>query len=176
MASLMVRILVKKPLISMRFLYMRALPLLALSFLLLLPTGCKTTYESDLVVTYFTPFKRNKKRMQKVTPLMKEINERNHTIEDSQQWLAGAYQSLKIQKLNDIPREEYTRYKGYAGKYRRIHIIVHPAYYTFFGDEEQTNQLLFNSIKGLKAAKTKTNQPFSGKNFVDFQKFAGRPR
>jgi hypothetical protein len=138
---------------------------------LLIPFGFKTAFagkaeQSDLVVTFFTPYKISRKEIQKYTRLMKEINTRNAAVEDSQEWLSGSYESFKIKKLNDVPREEYEQYKKYAGKKRRIYIIVHPAYYTFFGEENFLKHPLLKDIEKIQAQASK-REGFPQKNLVE---------
>jgi len=107
----------------------------------------KADYESDLVSTYFSPFKTSRKNMQKYTELMREINERNAAVEDSQAWIGEAYKGIHLRNLINIPKSEYANYKKYAGKKGRIYIIVHPAYYTFFGKGDMTEHPLISEFK-----------------------------
>jgi hypothetical protein len=150
----------------------RVLPLFALSLALLIPFGFETAYagakaeQSDLVSTFFTPYKFSRKQMQKYTRLMKEINARNAAVEDSQEWLTGSYESFKIRKLNSVPRKEYQRYKKYAGKKRRIYIIVHPAYYTFFGEANFLRHPLARDLEKLMVKASK-GEDLPQKNLVE---------
>lgn len=122
--------------------------------------------QSDLVVTFFSPYKSSRKEIGKYTQMMKDINARNAAIEDSQEWIAKSYESFMIRKLNDIPRQEYSRYKKYAGTKSRIYIIVHPAYYTFFGETNLAEHPLITDIEKLKV-NTSNREDFPEKNLVE---------
>jgi hypothetical protein len=134
------------------------LPLLVLVLFLLAPIGAdsasagkkKVEYESDIVSTYFSPYKTSRKSMQKHTDLMRKINERNAAVEDSQKWISDAYKSIKLRKLNNIPKTEYANYKKYAGKGKRLYVIVHPAYYTFFGKGDMSEHPLRRDLEKLQ--------------------------
>lgn len=67
----------------------------------------------------------------KIKKTFERINERNNTVKKSPEWLREAYSGIKINRLNDIPKEEYSSYKKYLYK-GQIYIIVHPGFYTFF--------------------------------------------
>jgi hypothetical protein len=149
----------------------RTLPLFVLSLAFLIPFGVKTAFagkveQSDLVVTFFSPYQSSRKAIGKYTKMMKEINARNAAVEDSQEWIAESYKSFKIRKLNNVPRQEYERYKKYAGTKRRIYIIVHPAYYTFFGEGNLLEHPLAKDIEKLKVDAL-SGEDFPQKNLVE---------
>ncbi len=64
--------------------------------------------------------------------VIRDIDERNHTVEKSDEWLKRAYSGFMIKNLMDISEEDYRDYKRYLHN-GDIYIIVHPAYYVFFG-------------------------------------------
>ena len=73
----------------------------------------------------------NNNELARIKKTFERINERNETIKRSPEWLREAYSGLKIKRLNDIPKEEYSSYKKYLYK-GQLYIIVHPGFYTFF--------------------------------------------
>lgn len=74
---------------------------------------------------------KNDQEAERIKKVFEDIYERNRTLEKSPVWLKEAYSSLKIKRLNDIPKEEFNTYKKYLYN-RNIYIIVHPGFYTFF--------------------------------------------
>jgi hypothetical protein len=146
--------------------FILALALVALSGIETASAGKKGGYESDLVSTFFSPYKSSRKDMQKYTDLMSEINERNAAVEDSQEWIEEAYKGLKIRSLYSIPKEEYSKYAEYAGDNRRIYIIVHPAYYTFFGSGNMASHPLLGELLKLNKVISKGG-PYPEKNLVE---------
>lgn len=96
-----------------------------------LSLGCAQKRMDDLWISLNPKFVKNKKEVLRVSQVVAEINRRNKTIEKSPEWLKEAYDSLKIKRLNDIPKEEYKSYKRFLNG-SGIYIIVHPAFYTFF--------------------------------------------
>lgn len=95
-------------------------------------SGCAhTPLGDDIQLSLKRSKSVDKQEIARVEEVIKEIKERNMTVEKSQEWLKEAYKSLKIKKLNAIPKEEYKNYKEFLGK-ATVYIIVHPAYYIFF--------------------------------------------
>jgi len=111
--------------------------ILYLAAALFLVYGCASTPPVEEIQMSLKPTKTvdNKQKITRVEEVIKKIEERNKTVEDSQEWLKEAYNSIKIKKLNDIPKEEYGNLKKYADN-GRVYIIVHPAYYVFFQNTE----------------------------------------
>ncbi len=84
--------------------------------------------------TYLYPFPKqikSKKGFARIKGVIKDIRERNETVENDPEWIKGAYESLKIENLMDIPEEDFAQYAEYV-RGGRAFIIVHPAFYTFF--------------------------------------------
>lgn len=105
---------------------------------LFLISGCAhTTLPADEIQLSLRPKKSlDKQEIARVEEVIKKITERNKTTEKSQEWLKEAYSSLKIKKLNKIPKEEHGNYKKFMSKNDTIYIVVHPAFYTFFQNTE----------------------------------------
>lgn len=72
------------------------------------------------------------------------VENRNKTIESHPQWRMIASQRIMSRSLEEIPASEYKSFKDYLDD-GVMYIIVHPAYYFFFHDEND----FFTSAKEL---------------------------
>ncbi len=66
--------------------------------------------------------------------VVKKILERNSTVEADRGWISESYQHFRVKDLDDLEEKDYGNYAAYLD-HGNVYIIVHPAYYTFFGDE-----------------------------------------
>jgi len=64
------------------------------------------------------------------------IEERNGTLEDSQEWLREAYLGLNIKRLNDIPAKQYGEFGKFLYK-GEAYIVLHPAFFVFFENDRK---------------------------------------
>lgn len=105
------------------------------------------------------PRGKNKKWISRVNKTVKNINERNQTVEDSAEWLMKAYSGIGLRNLRDIPREEYEKYAK-AARLKEAYIIVFPAYYVFFENS-------------MRLTTKKDAETYSPKNLVErfYEKF-----
>ncbi|OGW28066.1 MAG: hypothetical protein A2X59_03165 [Nitrospirae bacterium GWC2_42_7] len=104
--------------------------------LLVFFTGCMPEVKTDIPLE--TPVKNKAERQQerlRIKEVFKEINETNKTLKKSPEWLTEAYSSIKIKKLNDILKEEYSSYSKYLHS-SEVYIIVHPGYYAFIQNKQ----------------------------------------
>lgn len=62
---------------------------------------------------------------------LKELMERNTTVEDDPAWIEDSYKTFTIKNLLQIPSRSYDKYARYLDG-GAVYIIVHPAYTTFF--------------------------------------------
>jgi len=67
----------------------------------------------------------------RIKKVFAEIDARNATVKNTEAWLREAYAGIGIRKINDIPPDEYVRYRPYAVN-GEVYIIVHPGYFPFF--------------------------------------------
>jgi hypothetical protein len=84
------------------------------------------------------PDKNNEEMKQeraRIKEVFREIGENNKTLKKSPEWLSRAYESIKIRKLSDIPKEEYSSYRKYLHR-DGVYIIVHPGYYAFIQNKQ----------------------------------------
>jgi hypothetical protein len=109
-----------------------------LFFILLLITGCSYAHRADEVNFYFAPEKiDNARELSNVRQVLADINAKDTLQRKSADWLREAYSSLKIGKLGDMAPEDYKRYRKYVDpRDPLVYIIVHPAYYAFFVNDE----------------------------------------
>ncbi len=68
---------------------------------------------------------------ERVKQVFEEIYLQDRTVKKSPEWLKDAYRSLKIRRLNDIPKEEAAGYKKYLYD-GDVYIVVHPGFFPFF--------------------------------------------
>ena len=85
-----------------------------------------------------SPFSKNAGKGQEaqkhVDAVLKEIEERNATVEGQTNWRSEAYQRFMIKDLASIDEGDYAGYARYLDN-GAVYIVVHPAYYTFFHDD-----------------------------------------
>ncbi|MDP2166887.1 MAG: hypothetical protein Q8J64_00985 [Thermodesulfovibrionales bacterium] len=62
---------------------------------------------------------------------LKEIAERNTTVEDDPDWIEESYKALRIKNIRNIGGRDYGKYREHLDN-GSIYIIVHPAYTSFF--------------------------------------------
>lgn len=80
---------------------------------LFLISGCAHTLPADEIQLSLKPKKSlDKQEITRVEEVIKKITERNKTTEKSQEWLKEAYSSLKIKKLNEIPKKSMETIKS----------------------------------------------------------------
>ncbi|MDP2168150.1 MAG: hypothetical protein Q8J64_07455 [Thermodesulfovibrionales bacterium] len=102
---------------------------------MLAPLGCASAPKGDDIRVYLNPKRATDPgEVERFGQVLKELRQRNETVEKSPEWLREAYGSVKIKLLNDIPREEFAGYGKYLKK-NAAYIIVHPAYYAFFEND-----------------------------------------
>ena len=75
-----------------------------------------------------------KQEIERIRKLVERINEKNQNIKKSPEWLKEAYSSIKIKKLNDIPKADYNSFKQYVTN-DEIYIIVHAGFFVFFDNK-----------------------------------------
>lgn len=98
--------------------------------------GCMPEKKTDVPMETILKNKEERKQERaRIKEVFREINETNKTLKKSPEWLAEAYSSIKIRKLNDIPKEEYSSYSKYMHK-NGVYIIVHPGYYAFIQNKQ----------------------------------------
>jgi hypothetical protein len=68
---------------------------------------------------------------ERVKEIFSRIDAQDSTVKKSEAWLRGAYRSISIRKLADVPPQEYDKYRQYV-KDGEVYIIVHPGYFPFF--------------------------------------------
>ncbi len=74
--------------------------------------------------------------IQRFDSVIAGIEERNKTLEDSQEWLREAYAGLNMKRLNDIPAQEFGEYGKFL--YRgEAYIVMHPAFFVFFENDRK---------------------------------------
>lgn len=66
-----------------------------------------------------------------IDAILSEINVRNRTVEDSQDWIEDSYGTLRIRPLESVHKEDYEKYARYLDD-GSVYIIVHPAFFPFF--------------------------------------------
>lgn len=132
---------------------MRFNPFYFISFALLLATllGCggQSAVRSGVEIFPRSSKRSNPAEIERVKNIVDGINERNETIEKTQEWLKEAYSGIKLRNLRDIPKSEYKNYKQYLDK-GRVYVIVHPSYYPFF-----ENNVTLSSASDRKAYPSK---------------------
>lgn len=67
--------------------------------------------------------------------VLREIEDRNQKVESGPEWRGRAYSHFLIRPLSSVGEDEYPKYSRYLDN-GSVYIIVHPAYYTFFHDND----------------------------------------
>lgn len=70
--------------------------------------------------------------------VVKEIIDRNSTVEADPEWISEAYKKFMINNVSDIDEQDYAKYSRYLDN-GAVYIIVHPSYYTFFHEGDVSN-------------------------------------
>ena len=73
-----------------------------------------------------------------VDEILADISEKN-AAENNIEQIASSYNAIHLKKLRDIPPSEYGDYARYLDN-GAVYIIVHPAFYVFFQDDQGDQQ------------------------------------
>lgn len=110
-------------------------PLYIILLLAAFLSGCV----SSLSVAVQSPFNNGEEITQELQrrsqTVLREITERNRVVEKNPAWIQEAYKDFMIRNLADVSATDYPGYSRYLSD-RSLYILVHPAYYTFFSDDE----------------------------------------
>lgn len=90
--------------------------------------GRKSPYAPDEVLA---PVGTSSMDAAKVNGLVREINERNRTVEDDAEWIKESYSGLLVRRLSNISPREYVDFREYLDD-GAVYVLVHPAYFPFF--------------------------------------------
>lgn len=103
---------------------------------------------------------------EEITSILRQIKERNLTIENNPKWIKRAYSGLLIRRLTNVSEKEFKDYRQYLDN-GALYILVHPAYFSFF---HYPKRLLDNS-KDKPLSKYNVVETLLGKKPKD-RKFA----
>lgn len=109
-------------------------------FLLLLPVfwvaGCaSSSMSTDIKSPFIYSGDLEEERSRHSVEVLKQIENRNTVVEDNIAWIKDSYKGFKIKNLADINEKDYVNYERYLDN-NSVYVIVHPAYYTFFNDND----------------------------------------
>lgn len=107
--------------------------LLLLAAALFLEGGCASSMSTKISPPFYAG-KGDTALADHTADIVRTVEERNNSVEKGPEWRERAYTSFLIKELSDIDEKDYARYSQYLDN-GAIYIIVHPAYYTFFGGE-----------------------------------------
>jgi hypothetical protein len=109
-----------------------------LLFGLLLVSGCKTPekrvqpkfvqFEVDMVLP---PVGTTGLMPSEVNAVLKEVEDRNKSVEDDPEWIGRAYGGLLVRRLTNVSEREYHKYQKYLDE-GAVYVLVHPGFFSFF--------------------------------------------